>query len=48
MTQWGIVLLGVYVALGLIPGAWRKAGRLAAILTVVLIAVAFAQYGAVR
>jgi hypothetical protein len=48
MTQWGMVLLGVFVALGLSPGAWRKTGRLAVLVTVVAIAAAMASYGAVR
>jgi hypothetical protein len=48
MTQWGMVLLGVYVALGLGPGSWRKTGRIAVIVTVIVIAGAMAEYGALR
>jgi hypothetical protein len=46
MTHWGYALLAAYVALGLCPIGWRKAGRLAALVTVGGIAVALHSYGA--
>lgn len=48
MTQWGVVLLGVYMALGLSSMVWRKAGRLAIVVTTIVIAAAMAKYGALR
>jgi hypothetical protein len=41
-------LLGAYVALGVSRLTWRKAGRLAVLLTAVVLAGVFASYGALR
>jgi hypothetical protein len=48
MTQWAFGLLVAYVVLGLVHTAWRKAGRVAVLVTVVAIGAAMAQYGALR
>ncbi len=48
MTQWGLVLLSAYIALGLGPTTWRKAGRLALVLTTVTLGAVMVQYGALR
>jgi hypothetical protein len=45
MTHWGYALLIVYVALGVSAVRWRKAGRLASLVTVLGIAYAFHNYG---
>ncbi len=45
MTKWGYALLLLFVGLGLSPVSWRKAGRLATMLTVAVIAYAFHSYG---
>ena len=44
MTQWGMLLLCVYIALGLSRVSWRTAGRLALALTVVVIGTAIISY----
>jgi hypothetical protein len=44
MTQWGMLLLCVYIALGLSRVSWRNAGRLAFVLTVVVIGAAIIGY----
>jgi hypothetical protein len=46
MTHWGEVLLILFVALGLSPVSWRKAGRLATMITLVVISYALHSYGA--
>jgi len=38
MTQWGMLLLGASVALGLSRTAWNKAGRVAIVVTVIVVA----------
>jgi hypothetical protein len=43
-----MVLLGVSVALGLSRSAWNKAGRVAIVLTVIVVAAAMASDGALR
>lgn len=48
MTQWGMALLLGYVVLGLSGVARRKSGRIAVLVTVIALAAAFAQYGALR
>ena len=49
MTAWGFLLLALYVGLGLSGRlTWRKAGRLAAVVTALVIVMAFASYGALR
>jgi hypothetical protein len=47
MTHWGYAMLVTFVALGLSPVSWRKAGRLASMVTVALIAYALYSYGAI-
>lgn len=44
MTQWGMLLLCAYIALGVGRSSWRKAGRFALVLTTVVIAVAMVSY----
>jgi hypothetical protein len=45
MTQWGMLLLCVYIALGASGRlTWRVAGRLALALTALVITVAFISY----
>ena len=47
MTNWGYLLLAAFVVLGLTEHTtWRKASRLAVILTAVAMVVVFANYGA--
>lgn len=46
MTKWGYGLLTIFVVLGLIPTGWRKAGRLASLITLVVTAYALHSYGA--
>ncbi len=48
MTQWGMALLLAYVGLGLSGAAWRKSAHIAILITIVALAGAFAQYGALR
>jgi hypothetical protein len=49
VTNWGFILMAGFVAIGMTERlTWRKASRLAVILTVVLMVVAFANYGALR
>jgi hypothetical protein len=48
MTQWGTLLLVLYVLLGLSRATWRKAGRIALILTTLALVGVMASYGAVR
>jgi hypothetical protein len=48
MTRWGFALLFVYVALGLSPTPWRKAGRLAVLLTLAVLGFVMAKTGALR
>jgi hypothetical protein len=49
MTQWGLALLVAYIALGLSNKlTWRKAGRVAALSTAVVLIGVFASYGALR
>lgn len=44
MTQWGMLLLCVFIALGVSRTSWRKAGRLALVMTTIVIAVAMLSY----
>jgi hypothetical protein len=44
MTQWGMLLLCVYIALGLSRAGWRTAGFLALAFTVVVIGAAIVGY----
>jgi hypothetical protein len=44
VTQWGMLLLCVYIALGVSRASWRKAGRLAVVFTVIVIGIVMAQY----
>jgi hypothetical protein len=46
MSKWGYALLIAFVALGVCPVPWRKAGRLASLLAVAGIAYAFHHAGA--
>lgn len=46
MSHWGFGLLAAYIVLGLSSVRWRKAGRVAALLTVGVLAYAFHSYGA--
>jgi hypothetical protein len=46
MTHWGYALIALYVALGVSRISWRKAGRLAALSTVGVVAYALHTYGA--
>ena len=48
MTQWGMLLLGVFVAIGVSRTEWNKAGRLAMVMTVIIVALALANDGALR
>jgi hypothetical protein len=48
MTQWGMGLLALYVALGVGPGTWRKSGRVAVLVSSVVLVAVFAKYGALR
>jgi hypothetical protein len=45
MTHWGYALLLAFVALGLSPVSWRKAGRLAVLVTLAAMSYAFHSYG---
>lgn len=47
MTHWGYALLAVFVVLGLSPVSWRKAGRLATMISVAVVAYALHSYGAI-
>ncbi|HEX3617951.1 MAG TPA: hypothetical protein VHU61_15525 [Solirubrobacteraceae bacterium] len=47
MTHWGYGLLAAYVALGLSPVSLRKAGRLVALITLLVIGGALYSYGAI-
>lgn len=47
MTNWGYALLAVFVILGLSPASWRKAGRLATLITLAVMTYAFHSYGAI-
>jgi hypothetical protein len=44
MTQWGFLLLCVYIALGVGGTTWRKAGRLALVATMMVVGLAMAGY----
>ena len=46
MSHWGYALMIMYTGLGLSSMRWRKAGRLATMLTVGGIAYAIHSYGA--
>jgi hypothetical protein len=49
MTNWGYVLLAAFVVLGITERTtWRKANRLAVVLTALLMLAVFADYGALR
>lgn len=49
MTTWGMALLALYVGLGLTTRTtWRKASRLAVIVSAFVLAAVFASYGALR
>lgn len=49
MTNWGYLLLAAFVVLGLTERTtWRRASRLAVIVTAVLMVAVFANYGALR
>jgi hypothetical protein len=49
MTNWGYLLLAAFVVLGLTERTtWRKASRLAVIVTALLMLAVFADYGALR
>lgn len=45
MTKWGYGLLLIFVVLGLSGISWRKAGRLATMITIVVMVYAFHSYG---
>ena len=45
MTKWGYSLLLVFVTLGLVSVGWRKAGRLATMIALAVMAYAFHSYG---
>jgi hypothetical protein len=47
MTHWGYALLIIFVGLGISRAGWRKAGRVAAMLAVAIMAYAFYSYGAI-
>jgi hypothetical protein len=47
MSGWGYGLLTTFVVLGVSRASWRKAGRLAAMATLVAMAYALHSYGAV-
>jgi hypothetical protein len=44
MTQWGMLLLCVYIALGVGRFSWRTAGRIALVLTVIVLVAATVSY----
>ncbi len=44
MTQWGMLLLCVYIALGVGRFSWRTAGRLALVVTVIAIVAVVVSY----
>lgn len=44
MTQWGMLLLCVYISLGVSRTTWRKAGRIALVLTTIVIGVVIISY----
>jgi hypothetical protein len=44
VSHWGYGLLATYTALALSPLDWRKAGRLASLLTVAVMGYAFHSY----
>jgi hypothetical protein len=46
MSHWGYALLVTYTVLGLSSLRWRKAGRVAAVVTVGALAYAFHSYHA--
>ncbi len=46
MTKWGYALLVAFVILGASPIGWRKAGRVAALLTLLALSYAFHSYHA--
>jgi hypothetical protein len=48
MTNWGYLLLFLYVGLGLSRLPWRKAGSVAVVATLFVFVYVFASYGAVR
>jgi hypothetical protein len=49
MTDWGFALLALYVGLGLTTRlSWRKASRLAVIVSALVLVAVFASYGALR
>lgn len=45
MSKWGYALLAAFVVLGLSPVSSRKAGRLATMIVVAVMAYAFHSYG---
>jgi hypothetical protein len=46
MTKWGYGLLAIYLVLAVSPVGWRKAGQLATLMTVLVMAYAFHAYHA--
>ena len=48
MTNWGYLLLCVYVGLGVSRMTWRKAGTAGLVVTSVVLVAVFASYGALR
>ena len=44
MTQWGMLLLCVYITLGVGRVSWRKSGHIAFVITAVVIAAAVVSY----
>jgi hypothetical protein len=48
VTNWGILLLCAYVALGLSPATRSKAGRIAVLFTSLVLAIVMASFGAAR
>jgi hypothetical protein len=48
MPHWGYILLSIDIALGLSSITWRKAGTLAAVLAVGIVAYTFVSYGALK
>jgi hypothetical protein len=48
MTNWGVLLLCAYIALGVSNTSWRKAGRLSLAATIIAIGAAMSTYGGLR
>lgn len=49
MTTWGMALLALFVGLGVTERiTWRKASRLAVVVSALVLVAVFASYGALR